>query len=165
MIKISDGEKLHYLAVKSLSALLNCVTSKHNGDSYCLNCFHSYRTEKVSEKHMKICKDKDYCYIEMPEKDTFINYHPGVKSMRAPFVIYADLESLLNKMDTCTNGPNKSSTTKKKKHEMCGYSLITHCSFDEKNNTKDYYRVKDCLRKFFQDLKKQGKSIVDFEKK
>ena len=85
--------------------------------------------------------------------------------MRAPFVIYADLESLLNKMDTCTNGPNKSSTTKKKKHEMCGYSLITHCSFDEKNNTKDYYRVKDCLKKSFQDLKKQGKSIVDFEKK
>ena len=68
LLKISDGEKLHYLAVKSLSALLNCLTSKHNGDSYCLNCFHSYRTEKASEKHMKICKDKDYCYIEMPEK-------------------------------------------------------------------------------------------------
>ena len=44
---------------------------------------------------MKACEDQDYCYIEMPEKDRFIKYHPGVKSMRAPFVIYADIESLL----------------------------------------------------------------------
>ena len=34
-----------------------------------------------------------------------------------------------------------------------------------KNNKLDYYRGKDCLKKFCQDLKKQAKSIVDFEKK
>ena len=68
----------------------------------------------------------------MPEKDTFIAYHPGVKSMRAPFVIYADSESLLKIMDTCINDADKSSTTQMNKHEMCGYSLITNCSFDEK---------------------------------
>ena len=68
-------------------------------------------------------------------------------------------------MDTYTNDPNKLSTTKKNKHEMCGYSLITHCSFNEKNNTTDCYRGKDCLKNFCQDLKKQAKSIVDYEKK
>ena len=31
---------------KNLSALLRGVTSNHNNDSYCLNCFHSYRTKK-----------------------------------------------------------------------------------------------------------------------
>ena len=81
---------------------------------------------------MKVCEDKDYCYVEMSEKDTFIKYHPGIKSMRAPFVIYANLESLLKKMDTCINDPGTSSTTQINKHEMCGYSLSTHCSFDEK---------------------------------
>ena len=48
---------------------------------------------------------------------------------------------------------------------MCSYSLFTNCSFDEKNNKLDYYRSKDCLKKFCQDLKRQAKSIVDFEKK
>ena len=43
---ISDNEKWHYLAVRSLSTLLKGVTSNHNGDFYCLNCFHSYRTKK-----------------------------------------------------------------------------------------------------------------------
>ena len=101
----------------------------------------------------------------MPEKGASIKYHPGIKSMRAPFTIIADMQSLLKKMDTCTNDPDKSSTTQLNKHEMCGYSLVTHCSCDEKNNAIDYYRGKDCLKKFCQDLKKQAKSIVDFEKK
>ena len=48
---------------------------------------------------------------------------------------------------------------------MCGYSLITHCSFDEKKNVVDYYRGKDCLKKFCQDLKKKAKLIVGCEKK
>ena len=69
-------------------------------------------------------------------------YHHGVKSMRCPFAIYADTESLSKQIDTCINDPSKSSTAKINKHEMCGYSLITHCSFDE-NNVIDYFRGKD----------------------
>ena len=48
---------------------------------------------------------------------------------------------------------------------MCGYSLVTHCSFDETKNVINYYRGKDCLEKFCQDLKKQARLIVDCEKK
>ena len=162
---ITDCEKWHYLTVKSLSALLKEITSNHQGDSYCLNCFHSYGTKEALEKHMKVCEDKDYCYIEMPEKGASLKYHYGVKSMRSPITIYADKESLIKKMDACINDPEKSSTTKINEHEMCGYSLFTHCSFDESKNLIDYYRGKDCLKKFCQDLKKQAKLIVDYEKK
>ena len=48
---------------------------------------------------------------------------------------------------------------------MSGYSLFTNCSFYEKNNKLDYYRGKDCLKKFFQDIRKQANSIIDFEEK
>ena len=38
LLMITDGEKWHYLAVKSLSALLRGITgSNNNGDFYCLN--------------------------------------------------------------------------------------------------------------------------------
>ena len=46
LLMITDGKKWHYLAVKSLSALLRGITSNHVGDFYCLNCFYSYITEK-----------------------------------------------------------------------------------------------------------------------
>ena len=145
--------------------MLKGITSNHKGDFYCLDCFHSYRTKEALEKHIKVWEDKDYCYIEMPNKIKSLKYHPGFKSMRALFAIYADLESFLKKMDTCINDPDKPSTTQLNKHGMCGYSLVTRCSFDEKNNVIDYYRGKDCLKKFCQDLKNPAKSIADFEKK
>ena len=44
---------------------------------------------------MKVCENKDYCYVEMPKENKVVKYHPGVKSMRDPFVVYADIESLL----------------------------------------------------------------------
>ena len=36
----------HSLVEKKLSALLRGITSKHQGDFYCLNCFHFFRKEK-----------------------------------------------------------------------------------------------------------------------
>ena len=39
-----DGKRWHYLAIRSLPALLRGITSNHHGDLYCLNCFYSYRT-------------------------------------------------------------------------------------------------------------------------
>ena len=43
---ITDGEKLDYLAVKKLCVLLSGITLNYVGGLYCLNCFHSYSTEK-----------------------------------------------------------------------------------------------------------------------
>ena len=53
---ISDGQKWHYLVVKNLSRLLRGRTSNHKEDFYCLNCFHSYRTENKLEAHKKYVK-------------------------------------------------------------------------------------------------------------
>ena len=62
----------HYLAVKSISELLRGITSNHNGDFYCLNCFHSYTTENKLRKHERICNDHVFCYLEMPNEDNKI---------------------------------------------------------------------------------------------
>ena len=53
LLMISNGENWHYLVVKSLSRLLRGITSNHDGDYYCLNCFHSYRTENKLNVHKK----------------------------------------------------------------------------------------------------------------
>ena len=54
LLMITDDEKWHYLVVKNLSGLFKGITSKHYGDFYCLNCFHSYRTKNKLEAHKKI---------------------------------------------------------------------------------------------------------------
>ena len=47
LLMITDGKKWHYLAVKRLPALLRGTASNHDGDVYCLNCFHSHSTNKT----------------------------------------------------------------------------------------------------------------------
>ena len=132
LVMITDGEKWHCFVVKNLSGLLRGVTSNHHGDFYCLNYFHSSSTKNKLEAHKKICENHDYCHVEMPTKDNnTIKYNQGEKSIKLPFVIYTDLECLLEKMSTCINNSNESSTTEINKHTPSGYSIFTHCSFDK----------------------------------
>ena len=166
LLMISNGENWHYLAVKSLSRLLRGITSNHDGDYYCLNCFHSYRTENKLNVHKKICEDNKYCNIEMPSpNNNIIKYNQGDKSLKLPFIIYADLECLLKKIDTCYNNPDLLSTTKINQHIPSGYSIYTSWSFDKSNNKLSYYRAEDCMKRLCKDLKDHATKIIDFKKK
>ena len=64
---LTDGGKWHYLAVKKLSALFCKTTSNLDGYFYCFKCLHSFSTETKHKGHENICKNCDYCYIEMPK--------------------------------------------------------------------------------------------------
>ena len=96
-----ETKNWHHLAVKSISTLLKGITSNNHGDFYCLNCFHSYRTKSKLKKHENTCKDYDFCNVKMPdENNKILKYNSGEKSLKVPFIIYADLECLLQKIDT-----------------------------------------------------------------
>ena len=49
LLMIIDGEKWHYIAVTRLPGLLRGLAGNNNGDFYCLNCFHAYRTKNKLE--------------------------------------------------------------------------------------------------------------------
>ena len=161
LLMISDGKNWHYLTVKNLSGLLRGIASNYVGDFYCLNCFHSYKTKNKLKAH----KIFVYCHVEMPTKDNnAIKYNQGEKSIKLPFIFYADLECFLEKMSTCYNNPEKSSTTKINKHTPSSYSLFTYCSFDETKNKLDSYRGEDCMKKFCKDFREYATKIINYDK-
>ena len=65
LLMITNGKKSHYLAVTTLSALLEKNSSNDHGDFYCLNCFNSYTSKKKLKEHEKICKNQDSYRTEM----------------------------------------------------------------------------------------------------
>ena len=102
----------------------------------------------------------------MPTKDNnIIKYNQEEKSIKMSFTIYADPECLFKKISTCKNNPNESSTTKINKHAPLGYSIFTHCSFDQTKNKLNSYRGKDCMKKFSKDLREHASKIINYEKK
>ena len=85
-----------------MSRLFRGITSNHDGDFYCLNSLHLFRTDNALKMHERLCENNDYCKVEMPTKlNKTLKYNYGVKSLRTPLVIYADLECLLLKKQSC----------------------------------------------------------------
>ena len=99
------------------------------------------------------------------EYNKVLKYNHVEKYMKVSFVIYADVKSLLEKINTCHNNPKKSSTTKINKHIPSGCSLFTYCSFDTIKNILDYSRDRNCMKNFCIALKKHTPKMVNYEKK
>ena len=98
--------------------------SKHHGDFYCLNCLHSFTTENKRESHKKVCEN--FRNLIMSSEDTKISgFKQYQKSDKTLFIIYADLECIIKKIDGCKSNPENLSTTKVSKHIPSGLSMST----------------------------------------
>ena len=76
------------------------------------------------------------------EENKILKYNHGEKSVKVLFILFADLESLPQKMSTWHSNPEKSSTIKINEHTSSGYSLVTHCPFDLTKNKIGCYKRK-----------------------
>ena len=81
---------------------------------YCLGCLDSFQTFNALKKYKISCGNNDYCHVEMSiGNSNTLKYNHGEKSLKVPLTIYADLECLLVKQQSCQNNPNDSYTEKK----------------------------------------------------
>ena len=88
-------------------------------EAFIVQVVFTHRPKNKFKKHETVCNDHDYCYVEIPnEYNKILKYNHGEKSLKAPFMIYADFHS-------CQNNAKKS-YTEKKQHTPTGYSLFTH---------------------------------------
>ena len=102
----------------------------------------------------------------MPTRDnSTLKYNHGEKSLKIPWVNYADFECLLIKEQSCQNNPKESYNERKCIHESCGYSIDLVSSFDLKQDKHSFYRGRDCSKKFCEDLKKHAIKIINFQEK
>ena len=86
------------------------------------------------------------------------------RSTKTPFIIYPDLEPLLEKISTCHYNPKKSSTSKINEHRPSRCSLFRQCLFDATKNNIDCYRDKDCMKMFCKYLKQHAAKVIKYEK-
>ena len=63
----------------------------------------------------------------MPKEHEKIKYLSGEKSLKVPFITYADLECLLKKAPSCQSNPENSYTEEKVKHKPLGYAWCSIC--------------------------------------
>ena len=78
-----------------------------------MNCFHSFRTKA------KLESDTEFCNVKMLSADTkVLECNQYQKSDEKPFIIYANLECLIEKINECKSNPENSSTVKVGEHTL-----------------------------------------------
>ena len=87
----------------------------------------------------------------MSSEDTkILEFNQYKKSDKAPFIIYADLECLIENLDECKNDHGNSSTKKGSEHIPSSFSMSTISSFKNIKNKHNIYRGKDYAKNFLQ---------------
>ena len=59
----------------------------------CLRCLNTFNCEKSLESHHECCKSYEAIQNELPEEGSNISVKNYNRSMRVPFIVYADFES------------------------------------------------------------------------
>ena len=149
------GEIQHYSTIRNFSRLISGQLSNHHGAAYCCKkSLHAYTTSKLLSKHSEDC-----CHAQNFKfpKDLRCRFTNIQKQLTAPFVLYADFESVLeplNDIDT-TQGVEigkESSTTPYQEHVACSFEpdfsrpLVMYCG-------------EDAAERFVRDLQKEAKQL------
>ena len=172
LLLIKDGEKSDYCLVKNISALLSSqINSNDHKRYFCLNCFNSFKYEDKLKEHKDYCYENESVKILMPQQGTYLRFKNFLHSEKAPFVVYADFESLIKPMDNCSPDPNKSYTKKYQKHKPISFSYYISSSIDGvfKPILRKYTKTKeedmDAMDVFIKWLEEDVKIIANIEEK
>ncbi|XP_076635443.1 uncharacterized protein LOC143348731 [Colletes latitarsis] len=152
----------HFTWIKNLSRLVCTQLSKHNGRKYfCDRCLHYFSSNEKLEAHTMDCEKMNDCAIILPTDDcskwlSFSNYN---KKKRVPFIVYANLECILEKTDT----DREASRYTNQHHRVFSVGYYVRCSYDDSLSTFQCRRDPDCVSWFvrqLQDLSHRVKSIL-----
>ena len=96
LMLISEDDRWHYTAIKSLSRLLTSRITKHKCKQYFYtNCLQGFTLELSRDEHYSYCIDNETVRVEMPSKGSTVEFYDGQNQFKVQFMMYADFESIL----------------------------------------------------------------------
>ena len=95
-----------------------------------MNCMLGFNSEELLSKHQLCYFTHKSARIELPVEGVKIQFSNYNRSMRVPFVVYADFESFIKPISTCSSNQDKSYTNKYQKHTPSSFCYYVKC-FDE----------------------------------
>ena len=96
-------------------------------------------------------------------KDTKILDFSQYKNLIKHHLLFT--QYIIENIDGCENNRENLSTTKVSEHIPSGFKMTTISSFGSIKNKHNIYRGKDCMKNFFELLRKHAMKIINFKKK
>ena len=162
LMLITDQNRKHYVAIKSLKRLLSGQNSKHKeSQHFCINCLQGFAEQKSRDEHLVYCRNNEAVRIEMPNRKPIVKYSDGQYQFKVPFMMYADFELILEPIQGASNNPNMSSTREVNVHTPSGWCVYSHFAYGKVTNPLAQYRGPDCVSKFCAHIIPEAKRLYN----
>ena len=146
---ITENNRKHYVAIKSLIRLLSSQNTKHKGKEYfCMNCLQGFKEESSRDEHLGYCINNESVKVEMPYKNLIVQYSDGQFQFKVLFIMYADFESILELIQGPGNNPMISSMRGINNHVPSGWCVRSEFAYGKVENQLRLYCGEDCIKKF-----------------
>ena len=155
LLLITKDKNKHYVLIKDFNKFMYNQTKHKERKHFCMYCLQCFSSERILNDHKVNCLQVNGTQaIKMPTKDNnilkFENYY---KQQKVPFVIYADFESISEKVQGCKPNDKKSYTTAYQKHTDCGYGYKVVCCYDDYYSKPiNIYRGEKAVYKFMEKM-------------
>ena len=133
--------------------------TKHNGATeICNRCLHAFSDKDVYDRHLSYCCKLDAQRLDLPKApDNILKFESLYKTLKVPFVIYADFESFLVPIET----PNTTSTEPYQKHVPASFCYYKVRCDGAHVSQPVVYRGDGVVNKFYEYLLKELSSVSD----
>ena len=168
LLLITENENKHYVLIKDFNKFMYNQTKHKERKHFCMHCLQCFSSERVLTNHKENCIQVNGTQaIKMPDKNNnilkFNNFH---KQLPVPFVIYADFEAIIEKIQGCQRHNDKSYTEAYQKHTDCGYGYKVVCCYDDKYTKPiQIYRGEKAVYKFMEAMLEEVKYYKKVMKK
>lgn len=158
-------QKMHYCWIKNLSALLCSQLPNHCSKKLiCDRCLNYFWNERKLKEHKVYCDMQNECQIRMPSFNNCVlefDLKKYKKQLKVPFIIYADIESVLKKVDI----PFSKNINAYQQHDVLSVGFYFHCSYDETQSFYKEQRGPECIEWFVQELHQIAQKVGDIMEK
>ncbi|XP_026830160.1 uncharacterized protein LOC113563142 [Ooceraea biroi] len=143
-----DDNAGHFAWIKNLSRLVSNQLSKKMHKKYiCDRCLHYFYSKEKLEAHTMDCQQMNDCAIVLPnEDDKWLNFVNHNRKERMPFIVYADLECVLQKTE-------EDDPRLYQRHQVYSIGYYVRCFYDASLFEYRSHRDTNCVAWFAEQLK------------
>ena len=133
LLLLTEDDNKHYVLIKNFNKFMYNNTQHQHRKHFCMYCLQCFTSEEVLNNHKTNCIaiNGDQA-TKIPDKDNnILKYNNFHKQQKVSFVIYADFETIAERVHSCKPNNDKSYNESYQKHTDCGYGYKVVCCYDD----------------------------------
>ena len=169
LLMISDGENNHFVYMRDFDTYMFNQTKHKAKKNFCMYCLQCFSRPDVLIEHKKVCLAiNGKQTVVMPDSKfgkPCVKFKNFRNMLRAPFIIYADFEAIIEKQNELRTHSEQSFTHEFQNHKVCGFAYKVVCVDPRFTRETVVHRGEDAGQRFLAMILEEEERCVQLMEK